>query len=229
MHTWLRKLTLLAGVPDKELARVRIASKKLAAGATLFSMGDHADAAFIVVSGRLKISRIADADGRELLIDIVGPGAVLGELALFGDAPRSATIAALSASELVSITRKDFLAIIRAHPDFAIDMLTVLANKVRSVSVALEESAYLDLGTRLARRLIDLARRFGKHEGDEVTLDVPLAQHDLAKMIGVSREAVNKQLRTWEDARVITLRRGKVIINDLAWLTDTARFPSPRE
>lgn len=201
---------------------MRTTRRRLEAGETLFAMGDPASSAFVVVSGRLKIVRIADADGRELLLDIVGSGAVLGELAVFGDAPRSATIIAVEEAELVAIDRRDFLSVIRAHPDVAIVLLGALAEKVRTVTTALEEAAYLDVATRLARRLVDLGRRFGAAGKDGLAIDVPLAQHDLAKMIGVSREAVNKQLRQWEDAGTITLRRGRVIIRDMSALTTAA-------
>ena len=126
---WLKKLTLLASIPDKELQKVRTSKRTLAAGEALFHMGDPASAAFVVVSGRLKILRIADADGRELLLDIVGPGAVLGELAVFDDAPRSATIVALADSELVAIDRRDFMAVVRAHPDVAVKLLAALAGE----------------------------------------------------------------------------------------------------
>lgn len=221
-HAWLRQLTLLSSVPDTELAGLRTTTRKLEAGETLFSMGDPAGAAFVVMAGRMKIARAADDEGRELLLDIVGPGAVLGELAMFGDAPRSASIIALAPSELVAIDRRDFLAVVRTHPELAITLLGNLADKIRTLTTSLEETSFLDVSSRLARRLVDLSRRFGVPGDDGLALDVPLSQQDLARMIGVSREAVNKQLRQWEEAGRIKLRRGRVIVADLSWLNDVA-------
>jgi CRP/FNR family cyclic AMP-dependent transcriptional regulator len=221
-HAWLRQLTLLASIPDSELAGMRTTTRKLAAGETLFTMGDPAGAAFVVMSGRMKIARMGDDEGRELLLDIVGPGAVLGELAMFGDAARSASIIALAPSELVAIDRRDFLAVVRTNPELAITLLGNLADKIRTLTASLEETSFLDVSSRLARRLVDLARRFGVPGADGLALDVPLSQQDLARMIGVSREAVNKQLRQWEEAGSIKLRRGRVIVTDLSWLNDTA-------
>jgi CRP/FNR family cyclic AMP-dependent transcriptional regulator len=223
----LRQIPLFAAVPEKTLTGLRTTTRMLAAGETLFSMGDPAGAAYVAVTGRLKIVRLADSDGRELLLDIVGPGAILGELAMFRDAPRSASIVALTESELISIDRRDFLEVVRSHSDLAITLLSRLAEKVRTLTATLEESSFLELSARLARRLLDLSRRFGVATAGGLTLDVPLSQQDLARLLGVSREAVNKQLRQWESLGTITLRRGRVSINDLAWLNETAGLGSP--
>jgi CRP-like cAMP-binding protein len=181
-----------------------------------------------VASGRLKIVR--DLDAREIVFDVVGAGAVIGELALVDDPAaertRSASAIAISQAELLAIDGRDLVAFLRRHPAVALALCASLAARVRRLDAQLMGATFLGLRQQLARTLISLAVRFGKPAGAALEVDLPLTQTELGQMIGFSRESVNKQMRAFARAGLAEMVRKKIRILDLARLRALgARLP----
>jgi CRP-like cAMP-binding protein len=197
-------------------------TKRLDKKEVLFRKGDPGKQLYGVLSGRLKVMASA-ADGRELVFNLMGPGEVIGEIALMDSDARSATVVAVERSELLTLHRRELFPFLERHPKVAIRLAGVLARRLRRLSEHTEDALFLPLPSRMAKTLIALAASYG-HEGDS-PVDIRLAQQDLGDMVGTSRESVNKQLRAWEQDGLVTLKRERVTLNDLDALRLIAGFP----
>lgn len=198
------------------------------AGQPVFMKGDPGTAMMAVLSGRIRICAYS-ADGREVVLNVINPGEVFGEIALIDGGERTADAFAMEATELLCLSRRDFLPYLERNPEVCIKLLTIICQRLRSTSEQLEDLNFLDLRCRLAKRLLYLAALHGERTAKGIHIGVRLPQHLLASMIGTSREAVNKQLRDWEAKGFIDVRRGSVTILDRnsleAVVTDTSCAP----
>jgi len=170
-----------------------LAPETLKRGVRLYSPGDESDALYLVVSGKVKVSRMA-SDGRECVLEIVGPGQLFGEMAVFDPAPRTTYAAAITRTELLRLDAVDAQGLIDTDPDFSRALLAHSAARLRAASDSLTALVLSDAPGRLARLLIQLAKRFGRHESGAIVLNHDLTQQELAYMVGASRETVNKAL-----------------------------------
>jgi CRP/FNR family cyclic AMP-dependent transcriptional regulator len=211
----LRRVPLFATVADAALDALPVGTRRLAAGEVLFRRGEPGATAYVVAQGRVKISGDGRS-GRELLLALVEPGALFGELALLDGQPRSATAAALAPTRLLTLHRRDVLALLRAHPDAALGLLGELAARVRRLNDSLEQRGALGLPARLARKLLELGDRAGE-----------LSQQELGDAVGVTRESVNKRLAAFAEAGLLALRRGRVTLLDRDGLAAVARDAPP--
>ena len=207
-------MSLFAGLSEKELdALIAVArSTRLAARERLFHKGDEGTQVYVVIQGRLKALTTSD-EGDDVVFSILGEGEVFGEIALLGRPQRTATVIAITACELLVIDRRDFLQFLRSHPDAAIELLGVLAERLKRVSELVEDTLFLNLPVRLAKKLVHLARMYGERAEDGVKIDLKLSQEEWGDLVGATRESINKQLREWTESGLITLEQGYVVIH----------------
>ncbi len=216
---------LFAGVEPAQVAPLvdRGRLRKVARGEDVFAEGDDPDGLYVVVSGRIVITRVNEA-GKEVILASLEAGRVFGEMALLDGAPRSANATAAEFGEVFVIERREFSRAVRADPDLAITLLAELSARLRAANALIESVSFLEIGPRLARLLLDLA---GVDEADppegEAVLRRAYSQGELAKRIAAARENVNKQLRRWEEAGVIARGdKGLIRIPDVERLIDLA-------
>ena len=176
-------------------------------GETVFLKDEPGDGLYGVLGGRVVV-KVESEGGKELILNMFGPGDFFGEIALLDGKGRTASAVARERSELLFLARRDFLPFVEQRPQIAIRMITLLCERLRRTTQLFEDSAFLNVATRLAKLLLVLAAQ----RSDKSTLTVSVSQSELAQMIGVSREAVSKQLSHWRDSGVIRLGRGKVVI-----------------
>jgi CRP-like cAMP-binding protein len=221
----LANVSIFSSLDEKALdALVHATStRRLDAGEVLFRKGDHGRQLYGVLSGRLKVSA-AGADGKEIVFNVCDPGEVIGEIALLDSNPRSATIVALEASELLVLDRRDFLPFLERHPRVAIELAELLAARLRRLSELAEDSVLLALRARLAKKLVALAQRYGQPTKGGVEIDLPLSQQEIGDMVGTSRESINKQLRAWTLDGLLSSQRGRITLRDPAALEALARL-----
>ncbi|MFT5681848.1 MAG: CRP/FNR family cyclic AMP-dependent transcriptional regulator, partial [Myxococcota bacterium] len=195
----LRRIPVFADLSDAALDALEavMVLKRLTPGGVLVEEGAAGVCAFAVLSGRLKVS--TTASGRPVALNIVGPGALIGELSLLDPHPRSASAVALDPVRVLVLHRRDLLPFLRDHPDAALGMLAALARQLRQVSDDLTAQTALPLPLRLRRALDGLADRFGLDTAEGRLIDVALSQGELGQLVGASRESVNKQLRLWRE------------------------------
>lgn len=173
-------------------------SRSVGADEVLLRRGDEGNEVFAILEGRMKAT-YEGSDGRELVFSIMEPGEVIGEIALFDGEPRSLDIIALEASRLLVIDRGDFLRFLDGHPKVSIKLLAALARRVRSVTALVEDAFFMNVSSRLAKRLVTLARLYGEETEGGMRIGLKLSQRELGELVGASRETVNKQLRVWVD------------------------------
>ena len=179
----------------------------------LFHKGDEGAQVYVVIRGKLKVLTTSDS-GDDVVFSILGPGEVFGEIALLGGTPRTATVTAIDPCELLIIDRRDFLSFLRGHPDVAINLLEVLAQRMKRVSELVEDTLFLNLPLRLAKKLLSLAHAYGRPHAEGLRLDLKLSQEEWGDLVGTTRESVNKQLRAWTEDGLITVDRGYIVIHN---------------
>jgi CRP-like cAMP-binding protein len=186
----------------------------------IFLKGSPGDSMMAVLSGAVRISSVG-ADGREIVLNTMHPGEVFGEIALLDGKERTADATAAAESTLMVILRRDFLPFLRDHPDVAIRLLRVICERLRRTTEQVEDLLFLNLPSRLAKKLVELARA----SRDEHHLAEPTIRHsqrEIGTMIGLSRESINKQLSLWQRDHVIAIRDGVIVVHDVDLLRRVA-------
>jgi CRP/FNR family transcriptional regulator, cyclic AMP receptor protein len=218
----LQRSPLFRGLPAASLDRIvgLATQRSFRAGEIVFSQGDPGDALYAVVSGRIRISS-GTAEGREISLNIMEPGETLGEIALLDGGTRTATATATEPSELVSIRRDHFVALLEREPRVALELLKLCGERLRWTSGLVEDAALLDAPARLAKRLLSLGELHGRRSNSGITLKI--SQEDLATFLGVSRQVVNQYLQGWKARGWVALGRGAVTVRDPDALRHAAR------
>ena len=177
----------------------------------IFSKGDPGDCLYGILAGRVRIFSTSP-EGNEIVLNILEAGILFGEIALLDGGARTASAAAMEQTDLMRIHRDHFLPYVRANPDLLLGILTLLCSRIRGSSEIIEDTAFLPLSARLAKQLLALGEHY-RQPGTQV-VTVPLSQHDLGSMVGVSRETTNKQLAIWRSAGIVETAPRTIIIRN---------------
>lgn len=191
--------------------------RRLARGTLIFSKGDPGSSMLAVLTGLIRVGATSP-DGREITLNVIGPGEIVGEIALLDGQPRSADAVAAEETVVMLIERRFFLPFLIRHEGLVERMLAVLCDRLRRTSAALEELALLDLPARMARTLVKLASDYGKPVEAGVRIEIRLSQKDMSNLVAATRESVNKQLKVWRTAGIIEMDGGHLVITDMAAL-----------
>jgi CRP-like cAMP-binding protein len=185
----------------------------------LFRKGDPGTNMMVVLEGRVQICTHSE-EGKEFVVNIINPGEVFGEIALLDGSDRTADAVTMGPCELLILERRDFVPFLRDHPDACMRLLEVLCQKLRWTTGVLEAALFLEGPSRLARVLVHLASLYGQKVEEGVELRIRFSQQQLANMVGMSRESINKQLGQWRDEGIIATEDGRILIIDLEALQD---------
>jgi CRP/FNR family transcriptional regulator, cyclic AMP receptor protein len=188
---------------DWALLRPVAATRRVLAKHVIFYKGDASEHVYLIERGQVKVSAPSE-DGKELTFAVLSPGDMFGEIGVVQRKERSATVTAVTPTELSVIAQKDFLAVLNRHGDLCFKMLNLVCERVRRTSEIAEDLSFLSLPSRLAKKLNELAATYGVRTDLGVKLNIYLCQQELANMVGTSRESINKQLSVWQmDGAVI--------------------------
>jgi CRP-like cAMP-binding protein len=214
INGWLRTSDIFGGLEPPCLARVAEATRivNFSAGQCLFRQSDEADGLYIIAEGLVRI-HLGHVDGRELTLALLEPGDVIGEIALLDGRPRTATATALEPTRMAFVSRPQFLRLIEEFPQIGKHVILVLCDRLRRNTGQINDNAFLDLRRRLLNLLHELAVAHGKIDGTRCEVPTRFTQTDLAQMLGVTREAVNKQFRALARDGVIIMNAEGVILN----------------
>jgi CRP-like cAMP-binding protein len=193
--------------------------KALAARARLFAAGDAGSAMYVLLSGWMKLSREGPA-GRDVVLEVAGPGTMFGELAVVSNLPRATDATALTAVQLLAIDGRALLAALRQNPDASLELLRVLGERLTRTTSQMEDTLFLPAEARLARALMRLAGLDPSPQATDLRIDLGLSQRELGELTGLSRESINKQLSLWRDAGLVALDGRSVTLLDGAALAD---------
>jgi CRP-like cAMP-binding protein len=173
--------------------------RRVPRGTVIFTKGDPGTSMMAVLAGRVRVSSVS-SEGKEVMLNVIGPGEIFGEIALLDGKSRSADATALEDTTLLVVERRNFLPFIMRNEGLVERLFIVLCDRLRRTSTALEELALFDLPARLARLLLKLSQDYGRPASNgAVRIDLKLSQRDLATLVASSRESVNKQLRAWRE------------------------------
>jgi len=220
----LARLPLFVALDDDAAAALEgiMTTRSLERGHHIFREGDTGDRLFVVLDGKVKISRAA-ADGRENLLAVLGPGEMFGELSLFDPGPRTATATTITDSRLASLDHDDLRPLLFDRPGVAVHLLQALALRLRRTNEAMADLVFSDVPGRVAKALLDLAEKFGTAEADGVRVRHDLTQEELAQLVGASRETVNKALSEFATRGWLRLEGRSVLLLDPDRLERRAR------
>jgi CRP/FNR family transcriptional regulator len=207
---------------DAQVLSTELTTREVPRGHVVFNEGDAGDRLFVVLDGKVKISRTA-SDGRENLLTVLGPGEMFGELSLFDPGPRTATATAVTESTLGSLDHDDLRPLLLARPAVAMHLLRALAQRLRRTNEAMADLVFSDVPGRVANALLGLAEKFGVTDGDGVRVQHDLTQEELAQLVGASRETVNKALSEFANRGWLRLEGRTVLLLDTERLARRAR------
>ena len=214
---------LLGQLKPEELSQLAATavSVRHRSGNTIFQKGDPGVSMMAVVRGRVKVCTYS-ADGKELVLNIIDRGSLLGEIAVLDGRPRSADAVAIGETELLVLERARMLPLLTANPAIATRLIEVLCQRLRWTSEALEDAVLRDAPARVARGLLRLASTFGRKEANGLRLDIKLSQQQIGNLIGVSRESTNKYIVEWTRSGYLAVENGYITIMDPPTLKEMA-------
>jgi CRP-like cAMP-binding protein len=187
-------------------------------GTTIFSKGDPGTSLIAVISGTVKIS-ISSPEGRNAILNLIGPGELFGEMGVLSGEPRSADATANTNCELFVIDRREFLPFVRSQPSLAMKFIELLCARLRLTSDQVEQVILRDLPGRVASALLRLTE---KHKSEPQGRTIAITQQELSEMVGMTRESINKQLRAWATRGSVRLEHGAIVVLDAAALRELA-------
>ena len=220
----LRRAPLFNGLDDESARTLRrqTSEVKVARGEHLFLEGQDGDRLYVVLDGKIKLTRAA-VDGRENLWSVLGPGEMFGELSLFDPRPRTATASAVTDATLAALAHDALRPWLLERPEVSMHMLQALAQRLRRANDVVADLVFTDVPGRVAKNLLDLADRFGEQERDGLHVHHDLTQEELAQLVGASRETVNKALADFAARGWLQISARSVLILDTERLRKRAK------
>ena len=208
----------LAGLPTVLADQLRRAgrSRSYERGETVLTEGAPGGVVIVVLDGWMKVSTVA-TDGQPIVLSMVGPGQLIGELAVIDsrDHRRSATVVALSPAESRMLTGEEFLQFIEAHGEAGLELARAVTHKLHDSDRKRVEVITQDTTQRLARLLAELAEVHGRPTDVGLEVDIALSQEDLAGLVCASREAATRGLATLRARGLISTARRRVVVHDV--------------
>jgi CRP/FNR family cyclic AMP-dependent transcriptional regulator len=175
----------------------------------IINEGDTSDALYVVTSGRVK-AYLSDEDGKEIILNVHGPGEYFGEMALFDDAPRSASVITLEKTKLSTISRADFQDCVQRNPQLAMQIIRGLIKRLRIATEKVRSLALLDVYGRVARLLLQLA----EPEDGQLVVKEKLTHQDIADRVGSSREMVSRILKDLKTGGYVSIQDKRITIKE---------------
>ncbi len=186
-------------------------------GELVFRRGDEGNSMMVVVSGQVKMTSLS-SDGRELIINMMGPGEVFGELALLDGHPRSTDAVTVEKSKILSLERRDFVPYLESNRQFTQSVIQLLCSRVRRTTMMTEGALFEDLAIRLLNQVLAWTTAYGERQGSKIIVRHGLTQREIGESIGMTRESVNKQLSHWRRLGLLEVRGRSLVILDLEGL-----------
>jgi CRP/FNR family transcriptional regulator, cyclic AMP receptor protein len=207
--TILKTVPIFSHFSDHELAAVfpAVQHRSYPRHSFMLRAGERSDALYIILSGRAKVV-IDDGEGREVTLSTIGASEFFGEMSLIDEKPRSASVEALEACEVLYISKSAFMACLKGNFDAAMLMLKSVVSRLRDADRKIASLALMDVHGRVARLLMDVARQVN---GEWV---VDTGSEEMARMVGASREMVSRVLKDMRESGLIRRDKRKIIVLD---------------
>jgi CRP/FNR family transcriptional regulator, cyclic AMP receptor protein len=211
----LHRVPVFAALADGDLARVAEVAvpRHFAAGEVVFHEADEGSTCYVVRAGRVRAVH-EHPDGRSITLAQFGPGDIFGELAMFDNERRSATVEALEQTEAIAILAGDMKRLLHEHPDIAVKLVSALGSRLRETNERLARQSFQTVQSRVAAVLAEQVAVARAQRGGDGDVLITSTQADLAQLAGSSRESASRFLAVLERAGIITQGRGKLTVHD---------------
>ena len=220
----LRELELFSGLSDTDIEAIGHATTMTHChpGQVILSPDDPPDRIHILKKGKVRVYRVTP-DGKQLTLDIYDRGTILGDMRLLGQAQVPEAYAeTIDAAVICTITPDELRRLVERYPIIGVNIITFLSSRLREAERELEAMAYQRVGQRLARKLIDLAQRFGVETVRGTLIQARLTQQELAEMIGTTRETLAHTLSDFRRRDLLDTAHHQVVIRDAERLAEVA-------
>ena len=194
---------------DTEKLTAHCQTRTYPANAILITEGDQTDSLYVIVEGEVKVFA-NDNNGKEVILNILGPGEYFGEIALVDDQPRSASVMTIAPTKVMIISKGNFKRCLEENPDMSFNLIRALTKQVRALTDSVKNLALMDVYGRVAHTLLDLADEI---DGKQV-IEQKLTHQDIANMVGASREMVSRILKDLSTGGYITVDKKHITINE---------------
>ena len=190
-------------------------------GEVIFHQGDPGDRLHFLAEGMVKSSLISN-DGRENDIALLSPGDCFGEMSVLNGGMRSATAVAAEPTETMTLAGEDFVAFLCQHSEVAIQIIALLVRRLRAMDEMIGDMVFLDVPTRVAKKLVDLAQTYQDNRNPLGQLTIPMGQEELSRQVGSSRETVSRALTTYRKMGLVTTSHRRITITNMKGLEQAA-------
>jgi CRP/FNR family transcriptional regulator, cyclic AMP receptor protein len=207
------------GSADRDVMLGAGRARHYRAGETIFVVGDPSGFVVLIVQGRAKVIAPSET-GTEIVLGVRGPGDLIGELGAIEDehSPRVASVVAIDPVVCRVVRAAELRALLASHPSIAVELLRMIAARLRASDGRLIELGAAGTTRRVARLLADMAVTDSRPTPAGLVLGVGLTQDDLGGMVGASRESVARALATLRDRGLVSTGRRRVVVLDLPGL-----------
>jgi len=214
-----RQSGVLGCLPEQDLLPLlRHANlRHLRAREVLFSLGEEGSSIVLVLEGYMKLSSVTPC-GREIVLEIAGPGRVFGELAVLNDWPRSADAVALSACRVLIVDGPQLMRAMMRSPESILATTRMLSVRLRAATEQIIDAVTLPAPARLAKALLYLAALHSHDDPTGLHIDFELSQRELGGMTDLTRESINKHLSAWREDGWVRLVGKTITLTDVAAL-----------
>lgn len=209
------------GTPEREALAVSMQKRRFRANEALFYEGDEGSHLYVIASGRVSISA-RSTEGREVLVALLGPGEIIGELSLLDGATRMAEARAAEETSAYLLSAAALNDCMDKFPEISRALLRILAGRLRRADEAIADAAFLDVAGRVAKRLVDLAGKHGVKVESGIRIGIAVTQEQLAAMVGATREGVNRALAGFVSRDIIERKGRFYVVKDMERLTARA-------
>jgi CRP/FNR family cyclic AMP-dependent transcriptional regulator len=213
----ISELSLFHGLTQEQLAHVgrRLYRHTFPAGANIMTAEQPGEVVYMILSGTVKI-HIEQADGTDVILSILGPGDIVGEMSLIDSVGRSASVVTLEESQLLWMGGDAFQECLRTIPIISQNLVRILSGRVRLANELIQALATLDVNGRVARQLLAFAEKYGQNtSGLDVFIPIRLTQSDIADLVGASRKRVNQVMVTFKSQGTISVdEKGRITVYD---------------
>jgi CRP/FNR family transcriptional regulator len=215
----LARVPLFAGMSAeslRELAAVAV-PRSFEAGHVIFREGDQGDTAYVIRSGKVRVTR-QHSSGRTITLAELRPGQIFGELAMFDHETRSATVEAIERTAALALLARDLKRVLQRHPEIALKLLGAFAGRLRAANERISRQSFQTVPSRVANVLLAQVGQRQEEGAGESDVLVRATRAELAQLAGTSRESASRFLASLERAGIVTNGRGKVVVHEPAAL-----------
>ena len=214
-YWFLKQIKLFSELEKQDLDRLNRVTRMedIKRRQLIYLPGDAPDTVYLLKAGRVKISRVND-EGKELILAIMDPGEVFGELEVLDSSPRDTIAEALEDISVCVMRREDFVEVLKKNPDLTYRLTKLIGFKLKKIENRIEDLVFSDVPVRLAHLLMNLSNEFGQQEDGGIRLNVRITHQELANLIGSTRETVSATLSDFKRRGFILQDHRTIIIQD---------------